>query len=126
MFQASNARGRNLNFLDLLDDDLHLLEPLYTKEDSWIKYFGHSNSLYARTTRAIINHAPIGEYCLHFFPNEDFSCPCSDYLIESRCYILHDCRRFNNYWNLRRDVISHFVSFLEFNSNAFSFGESIT
>ena len=65
MFQASNAKGRNLNFLDLLDDDLHLLEPLYTKEDSWIKYFGHSNSLYARTTRAIINHRRI---LSSFFP----------------------------------------------------------
>jgi len=84
MFQASNAKGRNLNFLDLLDDDLHLLEPSYTKGGSWIKYFGHLNSLCARATRAIVNHVPIGEYCLYFFPNEDFSCPCSDYLIESR------------------------------------------
>jgi len=123
MFQVSDARGRN--FLDLLDNNLHLLELSYTKEGLWIKYSSHSNSLCTRTTRAIVNHAPIGEYCLCFFPNEDFSCPCSDYLIESRHHILHDCRRFNNYWNPRRDTISHFVSFLEFNSNAFSFGESI-
>jgi len=35
-------------------------------------------------------------------------------------------RRFNNYWNPRQDTIGHFVSFLEFNKNVFSFGESIT
>ena len=123
-FQASDARGRN--FLDLLDNDLHPLEPSYTKGGLWIKFSGHSNSLCARATRAIINHATIGEYCLQFFSNEDFSCPCSNYPIESRCHILHECRRFNNYWNPRRDTISHFVSFLEFNSNTFSKGESIT
>ena len=31
-------------------------------------FFGHSNSLYARATRAIVNHAPIREYHLRFFP----------------------------------------------------------
>ena len=123
-FQVSDVKGRQL--LDLLDDDLHPIEPSYTKGGSWIKYFGHSNSLCVRATRAIVNHTPIGEYCLCFFPNKDFSCPCRNYLIESRCHILHDCRRFNNYWNLRRDTISHLVSFLEFNPYAFSKGECIT
>jgi len=76
-----------------------------------------------RATRAIVNHAPIGEYRLRFFPKEEFSCPCGLYPIESRWHLLHECKRFNNYWNSRRDSISHFVLFLVYNSNAFSFGE---
>ena len=103
-FQVSNAKDRQ--FLNLLDDDLHPIKPSYTKEGSWIKYFGYLNSLCMRAMKAIINHTPIREYHLYFFPNEDSSFLCRNYLIESRHYILHDCRRFNNYWNLRRDTIS--------------------
>ena len=121
IFQASDDKGRH--FLDLLNNNLCPIEPSYTKGGSWIKYFRHSNLLCVRATRAIVNHTPIGEYCLCFFYNKDFSCPCSNYLIETRHHILHDCRRFNNYWNLRCDT---FMLFLEFNKNAFSFGQSIT
>jgi len=46
--------------------------------------------------------------------------------IESRHHILHSCRRFNNYWNPRRDSIAHFMLFLEFNSNTFTFDDRIT
>ena len=124
MFQVSNAKGRQ--FLDLFDNNFYPIESLYTKKSSWIKYFRHLNLLCTRATRAIINHASIGEYCLYFFPNENFSCLCENYLIKSRHYILYNCRRFNNYWNLRQDTIGHFVSFLEFNKNVLSFQESIT
>ena len=83
--------------VNVLDNNLHPVEPLYTKRGSWIKYFGHSNSLYVRVIKAIINHTPIGEYHLYFFSNKDFSCLCGDYPIESRHHILHNYRRFNNY-----------------------------
>jgi len=106
-FQASNEKG--YHFLDLLDDNNKPLEPTYSKGGMWLKYFGHSNSLCARATRAIVNHTPIGEYP-----------------IEMRWHILFDCKRYNKYWNPRRDTIGHFTLFLEFNSNAFAFGESIT
>jgi len=121
-FQASDEKGRN--FLDLLDDNLNIIEPTYSKGGSWLKYFGHLNSLCARATRAITNHAPISEYHLRFFPREDFACPCALYPIETRRHILHECTRYNNYWNPRRDTIAHFILFLEFNGNTFSFGES--
>jgi len=124
MFQMFNAKGRH--FLDILDDDLHPIESLYTKGGLWIKYFRYSNFLCAWDIRAIINYTSIKEYCLCFFLNKDFSCLYGIYLIESRCHILYKCRRFNNYWNLRQNTIGHFVSFLEFNKNMFSFGESIT
>jgi len=115
----SNLKGRN--FFNLLDNDFSDIEPLYNKGGPWIANFGFSNSLCAQATQAITNHTPIGEYQLRFFPREEFSCSCRLYPIETRCHILHNCRRFNKYWNLRRDMISHFVSFLEFNPSAFSF-----
>ena len=83
--------------------------------------FGHSNSLCVRVLRAITNHALIGEYRLRFFPREEFKCLCGVYSIESRRHILYDCSRFNSYWNLRRDSLSHFVMFLKANPNTFAF-----
>ena len=118
-FQASDGKGRN--FLDLLDDDFNVIELHFAKGGPWLQTFGHSNSLCARVVRAITNHAPIGEYRLCFFPGMDFSCPCSNYPIETRRHILHECRRFNGYWNPRRDSLSHFVMFLMANPNAFAF-----
>jgi len=120
-FQASNEKGHHF-----LDDNNKPLEPTYSKGGMWLKYFGHSDSLCARATRAIVNHTPIGEYNLSFFPKEDFKCPCGEYPIEMRWHILFDCKRYNKYWNPRRDTIGHFTLFLEFNSNAFAFRESIT
>ena len=118
-FQALDGKGKH--FLDLLDDDFNTIEPSYTKGGPWLQVFGHSNLLYAHTTRAITNHAPIGEYQLRFFPNKDFMCPCNDYPIKSRRHILHKCRRFNGYWNPRRDLLNHFIMFLIANPNAFTF-----
>ena len=111
--------------MDLLDDDNNIIEPSYTKEESWLKLIGHSNSLCVRATRAITNHAPTGKYRLRLFPRGKFNCPCGRYPIESRYYILHECSRFNGYWNLRRDTLSYFVMFLEFNSSTFSFSQRL-
>jgi len=74
-FQALDGKGNQ--FLDLMDDNLETIELSYIKGGPWLQAFGHSNSLCARTTRAITNHIPIGEYCLRFFPKEEFKCPCS-------------------------------------------------
>ena len=59
-FQVSDGKGDH--FLDLLDDDFNPIEPSYIKGSLWLQSFGHSNSLCAQATRAITNHAPIGEY----------------------------------------------------------------
>ena len=75
--------------------------------------------------RAIVNHVPISKYRLQFFPKEEFKCLCGFYPIKSRHYILHKYQRFNNYWNLRRDLLSHFILFLEFDSSAFVFNNAI-
>ena len=75
MFQASNLKGNQ--FLDLVDDDNNIIEPIYIKEESWLKVFGYLNSLCACTTRAITNHAPISKFRLRFFSREEFKCPCN-------------------------------------------------
>ena len=118
-FQAFDGKGNN--FLDLLDDDYNPIIPSYIKGGLWLQALGHSNSLCARATRAITNHAPIGEYQLRFLPNMDFSCLCNSYPIKMRRHILHECTRFNRYWNPRRDSLNHFVMFLITNPNAFAF-----
>jgi len=122
MFQALDGKGRQ--FLNLVDNNLNIIEPAYTKGGPWLQVFSHSNLLCAHATRAITNHAPIGEYCLRFVPNKDFKCPCSNYSIESRRHILHECMRFNRYWNPRRVSLSYFIMFLIANPNTFTFIDS--
>ena len=118
-FQASDGKGNN--FLDLLDDDFNPIKPSYTKGGLWLQTFGHPNLLCAQAMRAITNHAPIREYWLRFLPSMDFSYPCNNYPIKLRRHILHECKRFNGYWNPRRDSLNHFVMFLIANPNAFTF-----
>jgi len=122
-FQASDLKGKQ--FLNLLDDNNNIIEPSYTKGGSWLKAFGHSNSLYACAACAITNHTSIGKYRLRFFPREKFKCPCGSYPIKSKHHILHECGRFSGYWNLRRDSLGHFIMFLVANPSAFAFTDNI-
>jgi len=124
IFQALDLKGQQ--FLKLCNNDNNPIKPSYAKRGSWLKYFGHSNSLCARVTRAITNHTPIGGYRLRFFPQKNFSCLCGSYPIKTRCHILHECRRYNKYWNPRRDTIGHLIFFLEFNHSAFVFANNFT
>ena len=117
-FQASDGKRRS--FLNLVDSNYKDIKPSYIKRGPWLQAFGYSNPLCAQATRAITNHAPIGEYHLRFFPNKDFSCPCGNFPIESR-HVLYDCKRHNGYWNSRRDLLCHFVLFLIANPKAFAF-----
>ena len=121
-FQALDGKGHQ--FLDLVNSNFNAIEPSYTKGGPWLQLFSHSNSLCACTTRAITNHALIGEYRLRFFPKEEFKCPCGNFPIELRRHILHDCTRFNGYWNPRQDSLDHFVMFLVANPAAFAFTDS--
>jgi len=105
--------NKSHNFLELLDNKNNLLELIYSKDRTWLKYFGHSNLLCAKAIRVIINHVLISEYQLRFFLYDDFKYLYSTYPIETRHYILHESKRYNNYWNLRRDIIGYFTFFLE-------------
>jgi len=120
-FQVSNNKG--CNFLELLDNENNLLKLTYSKDGTWLKYFVYSNLLYARATRAIINYVPIDKYWLRFFSHEDFKCLCKTYPIKTRHHILYECKRYNNYWNPRKDTIGHLTPFLVYKSNDFSFGK---
>ena len=91
-----------------------LFKPVYTKNSIWLKFIRHLNSLCMKVTRAITNHTLTREYCLRFFPKENFSCSYGQYSIEIRHYILYKCRRYNNYWNLNRESFNYFITFLEF------------
>jgi len=102
-FQASEYKERH--FLDLNNNDNLPAKPTYTKGGTWLNLIGHSNTLCARVTRAIMNHAPTGEYQLRFFPREPFACSCGEYPIKSRNHILHNCRRYNKYWNPNRESL---------------------
>ena len=88
-FKASDQKGQQ--FLELVDDKDNPIELFYINGRSWLKLIGHSNLLCAKATRAIVNHALIGEYRLYFFPKENFKCPCGHYPIKLRHYILHKC-----------------------------------
>ena len=59
-FQASDLKERN--FLKLLDDKSIPFKLSTIRSSLWLQYFGHSNSLCTRATRAIVNHSPIREY----------------------------------------------------------------
>ena len=59
-FQALDEKGHQ--FLELLNDNNNMLEPIYSKDSSWLKYFEYSNLLYVRAIRAIVNYAFIKEY----------------------------------------------------------------
>ena len=123
-FQASDWKGKH--FLELLNDDNNIIKTSYIKGRLWLKHLGHSNSLCTRAMRAITNHTLISKYRLMFFLREDFSYLYGLYSIETQKHILHKYRRFNRYENLRRDSLSHFILFLEFNPNVFAFANPIT
>jgi len=118
-FQVSNLKENY--FLELLDDKYCMIELIYTKEDSWIKQFGHSKFLCVRATKVITNYAPIGEYYLRFFP-----CSYRSYPIKTQQHILYECRRYNQYWNPCKTSLSHLLAFLKFDPGVFSFYEGIT
>jgi len=59
-FQLLDEKSQH--FLELLDDNNKPINLSYTKDGLWLKYFGHSNSLYTRASRVIVNYVPIGKY----------------------------------------------------------------
>ena len=73
-FNHPTVQGRH--FLTLRGKNRKPLQPSYSKSGSWLTYFGQLVILCARTTRAILNYAPIREYRQCFFPAECTQCPC--------------------------------------------------
>jgi len=46
--------------------------------------------------------------------------------IKGQQHILHECKRYNKYWNPLRTTLSYILAFLEFNLSVFSFHKDIT
>ena len=81
-FNCLTVQGRH--FLTLKGKNCKPLQPSYSKGGSWLTHIGQPVTLYARATRAILNHAPIGEYRQRFFPAECTQCPCGHCQVETR------------------------------------------
>ena len=123
-FQASDYKGNN--FLDLNYNNNLPTRLIYSKRDTWLKHFGHSNILCACAVRAITNYALISKYCLSIFSKESFTCSYKDYPIETRNHILYSCKYYKMYWNSKRDLLKDIITFFKFNPGVFSFHEDIT
>jgi len=81
-FARPSSQGRH--FLPLKGGIKNLLQPSYAKGGGWLPFIGESVTLCARATRAILNHAPIGEFRQCFFPAECIQCPCGHCQVETR------------------------------------------
>ena len=64
-FACPSSQG--CHFLPLKGSIKNLLQPSYAKGGGWLPFIGESVTLCTRTTRAILNHAPIGEFRQRFF-----------------------------------------------------------
>jgi len=110
------------HFLTLRGKNYKPLQPSYSKGGSWLTYFGQSVTLCARATRAILNHAPIGEYRQHFFPAECTQCLCGHCQVETCRHIFANCFRFAHSPLIDLSPsIEDFVDFLKEHPSAFAF-----
>ena len=73
-FARPSSQGRH--FLPLKGGIKNLLQSSYAKGGGWLPFIGESVTLCARATRAILNHAPIGEFRQCFFSVEYIQCLC--------------------------------------------------
>ena len=109
-------------FLTLRGKNCKPLQPSYSKGGSWLTHFGQLVTLCARATRAILNHAPIGEYRQRFFPAECTQCPCGHCQVETRRHIFANCSRFAHSPLIDPSPsIKDFVNFLKEHPSAFAF-----
>jgi len=97
-FQVSDYKRKH--FLDLNNDNNQLIHPIYSKDGTWLKYFSFFNLLCAHIIRLITNHTSINKYRLRrFFPNNSFTCLCSNFPTETRIHILHEYIQYIKLWN---------------------------
>ena len=94
----------------------------YAKGGGWLPFIGESVTLCARATRAILNHAPIGEFRQRFFPAECTQCLCGHCQVETHRHIFANCRWFA-YFPLTdlAPTVKDFVKFLKEHPSAFAF-----
>ena len=118
----SHPSSQGHHFLSLKGGNRKPLQPSYAKGGSWLPFIAESVTLCARATRAILNHAPIGEFRQRFFPAECTQCPCGHCQVETRQHILADCSQFAHVpLTDPMPSIKDFVKFLKEHPSAFAF-----
>ncbi|KZV64063.1 hypothetical protein PENSPDRAFT_588976, partial [Peniophora sp. CONT] len=93
---------------------------------------GGSNDTTARLTRALLCHAPTGEYRSRFHPRESVLCPCDPLHepFQSRHHTLFECSRyvrpdsFQNQVRQAKDPVLLLYDFIDANPLAFSFAHA--
>ena len=110
------------HFLPLKDRNQRIIQSSYSKDGSWLLYIGKSVILCARATRAILNHAPIGEYRQRFFPAECTQCLCGYCQVETQWHIFTNYPRFAHSPLIDLSpLVKDFVDFLKEHPSAFAF-----
>ena len=133
--QARDPKYRGRQFL-LGRGPVKVSERRMTK-GTMLAQAGHQSGLMARLTRAMLNHAPIGEYRTRFFPHEPINCnECGEGrfgVLQSRFHILSECGAYDrddnfSYASLKRskNPIIPGTHFLRHNPTAFSFSDAPT
>jgi len=119
-FSHPSFQGRH--FLSLKGGNRKSLQPSYTKGGSWLSFIAESVTLCARTTRAILNYAPIGEFRQCFFPAKCTQCLYGHCQVKTRRHILADCSQFAHApLTDPSPSIKDFVKFLKEHPSAFTF-----
>ena len=122
---ATMARDREYlgsQFLTLRDPKGKPVRPSYANGGTWLRYVNDDNALCARFTRAVLNHAPIGEYYRRFnIPgHETHECECGCPM-QTRHHIFTQCGVLETQDRDPR-FIRELVGFLVDNPIAFAFG----
>ena len=120
--QARNPDYLGHQFMVLRDPKGKPTRPTYSNGGVWLRHVNESNALCARMCRAILNHAPTGEYYSRFripgHDNHECECGCP---VQTRHHIFTQCGVLQTYDRDPR-FVRELVWFLEDNPKAFAFG----
>jgi hypothetical protein len=96
----NNPKYRGSNFLHLWGKEGKIHRPSSHKGGKWLQAFGSDVQLCACASRAILNHAPIGEYRQQFHMGDrNYRCLCRTntplrdmHVLETRHHLLTNCK----------------------------------
>ncbi|KAJ2911570.1 hypothetical protein MD484_g8847, partial [Candolleomyces efflorescens] len=116
-FQDKSYRGHH--FLPLVDTKGKPITPTYTKGGAWLSQVAEDPKDCARMCRAILDHAPIGDYYRRFNIDESHACSCGAER-QTREHIFTQCPRLNT--NSRSPkLLKELLGFLHKNPLVFGF-----
>ncbi len=98
-FRDPSYAGRQ--FLNMRDTKGNTLKPSSLSGGTWLSAVKREPpALVARMTRAVLGHAPIGEYFARFNIDEPHGCSCDPAVLQTRDHLLYQCPR-------RQDWVPH-------------------